>query len=69
MFVLFGSMKSLGIDCVGRKLVYDYDVFPPQKKKIFVFTGDYYFATLKMIFFVNALQKPEKRVFYRKYAK
>lgn len=53
-------MKSLGIDCVGRKLVYDY-VFPPPKKKNFVFTGDYYFATLKMIFFVNALQKPEKK--------
>lgn len=72
MFVLFGSMKSLGIDCVGRKLVYDYDVFPPPKKKkinFFVFTGGYYFATLKMIFFVNALQKPEKRLFYHKYAK
>lgn len=35
MFVLFGSMKSLGIDCVGRKLVYDYDVFPKKKKSIF----------------------------------
>lgn len=35
--------------------------FKKKKKSIFfVFTGGYYFATLKMIFFVNALQKPEK---------